>query len=109
MTYMQRIQHNNIEQRASHSSASHQGATYQQQATNIDSHAALAVLAALAALAALFLWRHSTFGSHSGSWLEIWVRGTKAFQYFLGCSTWLHFIFFYYFFFLFLARKDYIL
>ena len=75
---------------------------HQQQATNISAHAALAVLAALAALAALadlaalaalFLWRHSTFGSHSGSWLEIWVRGTKAFQYFLGCSTWLHLFF----------------
>ena len=51
-------------------------------------------LAALAALAALSIWRHSTNGRYPGFGSEIWVRGTKAFQYFVGCSTWLHFIFF---------------
>ena len=43
------------------------------------------------------LWRHSTTGCYPGSWPEIWVRGTKAFQYFVGCSTWLHFFFFFFF------------
>ena len=48
-------------------------------------------LAALAALAARSIWRHSTNGRYPGFKPEIWVRGTKAFQYFVGCSTWLHF------------------